>query len=45
MNDGAVLKARLGTGRPALGCWLHLFSPLAAETWNTAPAVLWTESP
>ncbi len=31
MNEGAALKARLGTGRPALGCWLHLFSPLAAE--------------
>jgi 2-keto-3-deoxy-L-rhamnonate aldolase RhmA len=26
-----ALKACLGTGRPAVGCWLHLFSPLAAE--------------
>jgi 2-keto-3-deoxy-L-rhamnonate aldolase RhmA len=31
MEEGAALKARLGSGRPALGCWLHLFSPLAAE--------------
>ncbi|MDH3595616.1 MAG: aldolase/citrate lyase family protein [Rhodospirillales bacterium] len=31
MKKSAALKARLGTGRPVVGCWLHLFSPLAAE--------------
>lgn len=36
MNEDAVLKARLGTGRPTLGCWLHLFSPLAAEILSQA---------
>jgi 4-hydroxy-2-oxoheptanedioate aldolase len=31
MGEGAALKARLAAGRPVIGCWLHLFSPLAAE--------------
>ena len=31
MGEGATLKARLASGPPAVGCWLHLFSPLAAE--------------
>ena len=31
MREGATLKARLGSGPPAVGCWLQLFSPLAAE--------------
>ncbi len=26
-----TLKSRLTSGAPAVGCWLHLFSPLAAE--------------
>lgn len=25
------MKARLGDGAPAIGCWLHLFSPIGAE--------------
>ncbi|MDJ0609150.1 MAG: aldolase/citrate lyase family protein [Kiloniellales bacterium] len=25
------LKARIAGGEPAIGCWLHLFSPIAAE--------------
>ena len=31
MGEGAKLKARLESGPPAVGSWLHLFSPLAAE--------------
>ena len=31
MGQGATLKARLASGPPVAGCWLHLFSPLAAE--------------
>ena len=28
---GASVKARLRAGEPVLGCWLWLFSPMAAE--------------
>lgn len=31
MGEGATLKVRLGSGPPAVGCWLQLFSPMAAE--------------
>ena len=31
MERSATLKARLGDGPPAIGCWLHLFSPIGAE--------------
>ena len=31
MRDRETLKARLGAGPAAIGCWLHLVSPLAAE--------------
>ncbi len=31
MVQGRKLKPGLVPGRPAFGCWLHLFSPLAAE--------------
>lgn len=31
MEQGATLKTRLGDAPPAIGCWLHLFSPIGAE--------------
>lgn len=34
--EGASFKARLGAGRPAIGCWLHLVSPIAAEVVSQA---------
>lgn len=36
MTENKSFKTRLAEGEPGIGCWLHLFSPIAAEIVSQA---------